>query len=128
MLMPTIIGVLVGMVLAQRFKVLALFPVIVLTLFVASSAAIVHPTAAWTLGLITILMIVGLQLATFSASVFATSRCSLAPAGGARLHSHAPCRHSVPPIRRILCHHSVPPITRILYSIELSPFCKSPTL
>ena len=62
MLMPTIIGVLVGMVLAQRFKVLALFPVIVLTLFVASSAAIVHPTAAWTLGLITILMIVGLQL------------------------------------------------------------------
>ena len=62
MLTPTIISLLVGMVLAQRFRVLALFPVILLTLFLASGAAILRPEAGWTVGLTATMIIVGLQV------------------------------------------------------------------
>ncbi len=62
MLTPTIISLLVGMVLAQRFKVLVLFPVILLTLFLAIGAGIVRPEAGWTAGLTATATIVGLQV------------------------------------------------------------------
>ncbi len=62
MLTPTIVSLLVGMVLAQRFKVLVLFPVILLTLFLALGAGIVRPGAAWPLGLTAVVVIVCLQV------------------------------------------------------------------
>ncbi len=62
MLTSTIIGLLIGMVLAQRFKVLALFPAIALILFFAIGIAMVRSDAGWTIGLTAIVTIVGLQM------------------------------------------------------------------
>ncbi len=62
MLVPTILSLLVGMVLAQRFKVLILFPLFALTLFLALAAAITRSDAAWTAGLIATVAIVTLQI------------------------------------------------------------------
>ena len=63
MLTPTLISLLVGMVLAQRFKVLVLFPAILLTLFLATGAAIVRTQQLdWMLGLTALTTVVGLQV------------------------------------------------------------------
>jgi hypothetical protein len=61
MLTPTIISLLVGMVLAQRFKVLVLFPVIALALVFAGGAAMARPDATWSFIVTSLLTIVGLQ-------------------------------------------------------------------
>jgi len=62
MLTPAIISLLVGMVLAQRFKVLILFPVIMLTVVLAVSVGIARADATWAAALTLVVVIVGLQL------------------------------------------------------------------
>ena len=62
MLAPTVISLLVGMALAQRFRVLVLFPAILLTLFLAIGAAMMRPEPDWRLGLTALITVVGLQV------------------------------------------------------------------
>jgi hypothetical protein len=59
----TIISLLVGTFLAQRFKVLVLAPVILLfTVILAFGAGIARADAGWTVGLTATMTIVGLQI------------------------------------------------------------------
>jgi hypothetical protein len=62
MLMPAITGLLVGIALAQRFRVPVLAPVILLTLLFAITAVIARADAAWPATMTAALAIVGLQL------------------------------------------------------------------
>jgi hypothetical protein len=62
MFTPAIISLLVGMFLGQRFKVLVLAPVILLTLILAIGAGIARVDAVWALGLTAAVTIVGLQI------------------------------------------------------------------
>ncbi len=65
MLAAAVISFLAGMVLAQRFKVLILVPIILLTLVVVIPAGIIH-AQAWTAGQTCVLVICGLQFGYFS--------------------------------------------------------------
>lgn len=62
MVTPALIGLLVGMLLAQRFKVLVLAPVILLTLIFAIGAGIARADAVWVAGSTAAVTIVGLQI------------------------------------------------------------------
>jgi hypothetical protein len=62
MLMPALISLLVGMVLAQRFRVLILAPLFLLTLLIALAVGMVRSDAAWSLGLTAGVTIIGLQV------------------------------------------------------------------
>ncbi len=62
MVAAALISLLAGMVLAQRFKVLILLPVMLLTLVIALSTAIAGTDGAWTAGLTAALIILGLQV------------------------------------------------------------------
>ncbi len=62
MVTPAIIGLLVGMLLAQRFKVLVLVPVILLTLVFAIGAGIARADGVWAVGSTAAVTIVGLQI------------------------------------------------------------------
>ena len=63
MVTPAIIGLLVGIFLAQRFKVLVLAPVILLTLILAIGAGIARADdTAWAVWLTAAVTIVGLQI------------------------------------------------------------------
>jgi len=57
-----IISLLVGMLLAQRSKVLVLAPVILLTLLLAIGAGIARADTAWAVWLTAAVTIVGLQI------------------------------------------------------------------
>ena len=59
---PAILSVLLGMVLAQRFKVFILLPIILLVLTFAFAQAIAHVGAATTSAIIAVIVIVSLQL------------------------------------------------------------------
>ncbi len=65
MLAAAVTSFLVGMVLAQRFKVLILAPVILLTFVLVIPAGIIH-AQAWTAGLTCVLVICALQFGYFS--------------------------------------------------------------
>jgi len=62
MLLPAILSLLVGMVLAQRFKVLILVPAISLTLVLMGGAVMVNPTGTSIAALTATVVIVGLQI------------------------------------------------------------------
>jgi uncharacterized membrane protein YqgA involved in biofilm formation len=62
MLTATLIGLLAGMVLAQRFKVLVLLPIILAVLVVAIGVASARPQATWTTGQTVFLIVMGLQI------------------------------------------------------------------
>jgi hypothetical protein len=62
MLMPALIGLAIGGVLARRFRVAALAPVILLILFLAITTGLARPDAAHSIGSTTVALIVCLQL------------------------------------------------------------------
>lgn len=62
MFTASIISLLVGIVLSQKFKVLALCPVFVVTLFLAAGALVLRPDAASRTELTALVVIVGLQV------------------------------------------------------------------
>lgn len=62
MLAASIVSLSVGIVLAQRFKVMALFPAFFVTLLLAAGALILRPDAASRTELTTLVVIVGLQI------------------------------------------------------------------
>jgi hypothetical protein len=62
MLTPALVSLLIGLVLAQRFKVLSLIPVIVLTLVFAFAADLSGAKAAWTSALTAAITIASLQV------------------------------------------------------------------
>jgi hypothetical protein len=62
MLTPALVSLLIGLALAQRFKVLSLIPVILLTLLFALTAAFSGASAAWISALTAAVAIAGLQL------------------------------------------------------------------
>ena len=62
MLTPALVSLLIGLMLAQRFKVLSLIPVILLTLLFALTAALSGANATWTSALTAAVAIAGLQV------------------------------------------------------------------
>ena len=62
MVTAAIISLLIGLVLAQRFKVLVLIPFMVLTLFLTLGTALVNPGATWAGAVTAMVVIVALQL------------------------------------------------------------------
>ena len=62
MLTPALVSLLIGLVLAQRFKVLSLIPVILLTLVFAFAADLSGAKAAWTSALTAAITIASLQV------------------------------------------------------------------
>jgi hypothetical protein len=62
MLMFAILSLLLGLVLGQRFKVLILIPVIIITLVFAVVAGLARADKAWTVGLTAAVAIAGLQI------------------------------------------------------------------
>ena len=62
MLAPVVLSLLIGMVLAQRFKVLILFPAFALAFILAVATVIGRSDAAWTAGVIATVLISGLQI------------------------------------------------------------------
>jgi uncharacterized membrane protein len=62
MLTPAIISFLVGLALAQRFKVLILIPVILLTLVFAIVAGLSGAAAGWASALTAVVTITGVQI------------------------------------------------------------------
>jgi len=62
MLTPALVSLLIGLALAQRFKVLSLIPVILLTLLFALTAEVSAANAAWTSALTAADAIAGLQV------------------------------------------------------------------
>ena len=62
MVMPAIVGVLLGLVLAQRFRVFVLLPVILLALTFALARAVAHVEAAVISAVAAVIAIVGLQI------------------------------------------------------------------
>jgi len=62
MLTPAIISFLVGLALAQRFKVLVLIPVILLTLIFAVVAGLSGAAAGWASALTAVIVITDLQI------------------------------------------------------------------
>ena len=62
MLTPAIISFLVGLALAQRFKVLVLIPAILLTLVFAVVAGLSGAAAGWASALTAVIVITGLQI------------------------------------------------------------------
>ena len=59
---PALVSLLIGLVLAQRFKVLSLIPVILITLLFALTAELSGANAAWNAVLTAAAAIAGLQL------------------------------------------------------------------
>jgi hypothetical protein len=62
MLTPALVSLLIGLVLAQRFKVLSLIPVILLTVLFALAAGLSGAKAAWTSALTAAIAIASLQV------------------------------------------------------------------
>jgi hypothetical protein len=62
MLMLAILSLLLGLVLGQRFRVLVLIPVIIITLLFAVVAGLARADKAWTVGLTTAVATAGLQI------------------------------------------------------------------
>jgi hypothetical protein len=62
MLTPALVSLLIGLMLAQRFKILSLIPVILLTLLFALTAGFSGANAAWTSALTAAVAIAGLQV------------------------------------------------------------------
>jgi hypothetical protein len=62
MLTPALVSLLIGLMLAQRFKVLSLIPVILLTVLFALTAAFAGANATWTSTLTAAVAIAGLQV------------------------------------------------------------------
>jgi len=62
MLGPLAIALLIGILVAQRFRVTILAPLFALTVVLAICAAIAHPGAAWNVSLTAIATGVGLQI------------------------------------------------------------------
>jgi hypothetical protein len=62
MLFSALISLLIGTVLAGRFKVLILAPAFMLTLVLAIGTWLVRADAAWSIGMTALVVIVGLQV------------------------------------------------------------------
>jgi hypothetical protein len=62
MVAPIILSILVGAAIAQRFKVLALVPAIVVTLLFALVGTLASAHASWTIPLTAVTVIIGLQI------------------------------------------------------------------
>jgi hypothetical protein len=62
MLFSALISLLIGVVLARRFKVLVLAPAFILTLVLAIGAGLARTDAAWAIGSTALVVIVGLQI------------------------------------------------------------------
>jgi len=60
--MATFLGLLIGTILGQRFKVVVLAPAALLILLLAIDAAIVGTNPAWSVGARAAMALVGLQL------------------------------------------------------------------
>jgi hypothetical protein len=60
--MAAIVGLLIGTILGQRWKVLVLGPAILLILILAVGAAAVGTNAPWSVGFSAVMAVVGLQL------------------------------------------------------------------
>ena len=63
--MVATLAVLIGMVLGQRFKVLILFPAILLVLLLAAAVAIVGTRPLWSVALNAAMVLIGLQVGYF---------------------------------------------------------------
>jgi len=59
--MTTLLGLLIGMILGQRFKVLILAPAVLLIVLLAIGAAIESTNPAWSVGARAAMALVGLQ-------------------------------------------------------------------
>jgi hypothetical protein len=62
MLLSALISLMIGMVLARRFKVLVLAPAFMITAVLAIGTGLAHTNATWSIGLTTLVVIVGLQI------------------------------------------------------------------
>jgi hypothetical protein len=62
MLFSALISLTIGIVLARNFKVLILAPAFMLTLVLAIGTVLGHTAAAWSIGSITLVIIIGLQV------------------------------------------------------------------
>ena len=62
MLFSALIGLLIGIVLARRFKVLVLAPAFMITLVLAIGTALAHTETTWSIGSTALIVIVGLQV------------------------------------------------------------------
>jgi hypothetical protein len=62
MVAPVILSILVGAAIAQRFKVLALVPAIVVTLLFELVGTLASAHASWTTPLTAVTVIIGLQI------------------------------------------------------------------
>jgi hypothetical protein len=62
MLFSALISLLIGIVLAQRFRVLILAPAFLLTLALAVGTGLARTDAAWSIGSTALVIIVGLQI------------------------------------------------------------------
>jgi hypothetical protein len=62
MLFSALISLLIGIVLAGRFKVLILAPVFMLTLVLAIGTSLVRTDATWSIGSTALVVIIGLQV------------------------------------------------------------------
>ena len=88
------------MALGQRFKVLVLVPLIVLTAVFAVATCVAHGGGAWPIGKIAAVTIVGLQIGyLLGLGVLGTSLWWPAPAGSARLPCLVPIGRSALLIR-----------------------------
>jgi hypothetical protein len=62
MLFSALISLMIGVVLARRFKVLVLAPAFMLTLLLAVGTGLARTDAAWSIGSTALVVIVGLQI------------------------------------------------------------------
>ena len=63
--MATLLGLLIGTILGQRFKVLVLAPALLIILLLAVGAAVVGTNPAWSVGVSAAMAMIGLQLGYF---------------------------------------------------------------
>jgi hypothetical protein len=74
MLMPAIVGFLIGMAVAQRFKVLMLIPVVLLTLLILIAGSVTRTEALWTTALAALIVIGSLQIGYLAGSALRHAR------------------------------------------------------
>jgi hypothetical protein len=74
MLMPAIIGFLIGAAVAQRFKVLMLIPVVLLTLLIIIAGSITRTEGLWTIALGALIVTGSLQIGYLAGSALRHAR------------------------------------------------------
>jgi hypothetical protein len=74
MMMPAIIGFLIGAAVAQRFKVLMLIPVVLLTLLIIVAGSVTRTEALWNIALAALIVTGSLQIGYLAGSALRHAR------------------------------------------------------